>query len=305
MKRFYLFLLSLTLLTGTAVQGQVPSFNGGDQIVAQGQPPLTQAMVDQLAEVFEWALGGQFTPTQREEFQRERVAEWQRADRQSIDNVLGFLKLREQIVALPEDKRAQAQPIIQAKLLEAIRQQPNDPTSQMLLAVYESGHRRDRRATSPAEQSQPQSAGYQNAAASTGVPPEMVGKWGTGRSYNLGYVNRTTGSWAPSSGTQVMYTIHPDGRYEYAALTQQSMYNCTTKLFTYKTGLVTVQGRSLVFTPKTGKFTSEDNCNAKNNYEKPADMEQEAYNWRIERDEVGLKFCLQGEGINGCAYKRD
>src|SRR4051794_9939987 len=101
MKRFYLFLLSLTMLAGAAVQGQVASFNGGEQVIAHGQPPLTRAMVDQLVEMFEWGLGGQFTPTQREEFQRERVAEWQRGDRQSIDNVLGLLKIREQIVALP------------------------------------------------------------------------------------------------------------------------------------------------------------------------------------------------------------
>jgi hypothetical protein len=302
MKRFYLFLLLLMLLAGTVVQGQIPRINGGDQTVAQGQPPLTQAMVDQLAEVFEWALGGRFTPEQREAFERERIAEWQRGDRQSIDNFLGWLKLREQIVALPEDKRAQARSIVQARLLETIRQQPNDPTVQILLAVYERGHSTDRGVARPVGASEPQSVVYQNA---TGVPAELVGKWGVGRSYNLGYVNRTTGSWAPSSGTQVTYTFHPDGRYEYAALTQQSMYNCTTKLFTYETGVVTVQGRSLLFTPRTGKFRSEDNCNAKNNYEKPSNPEQEAYNWRVERDEVGLKFCLQNEKMNGCAYKRD
>jgi len=77
-----------------------------------------------------------------------------------------------------------------------------------------------------------------------------------------------------------------NGRYEYAALTTQSMYSCTMPY------------------PQTGKFTSQDICNARYNYEKPASMERESYRWRVERDEYGQKMCLQNAKINGCAYRK-
>src|SRR5436190_21809714 len=64
------------------------------------------------------------------------------------------------------------------------------------------------------------------------------------------------------------------------------------------------QGDILTFVPETNKFTSEDSCVAKNNYQKPTGMNCETYRWRVERDEYGVKMCLAGEGVNGCAYKR-
>jgi hypothetical protein len=101
-----------------------------------------------------------------------------------------------------------------------------------------------------------------------------------------------------------MYKIFGDGHYEYAALTQQSIYNCTTKLFTYKTGRVAVDGATLTFIPTCGKFTSSDNCNARYNYEKPAQLDRETYNWSTHHDEYGEKLCLRNDKVNGCAYKR-
>jgi hypothetical protein len=136
------------------------------------------------------------------------------------------------------------------------------------------------------------------------APPVLVGTWGTGSVSSTMFVNRATGAHSTSSGTQVQYKFLPDGHYEYAALTTQSMYSCTTKLMTYKTGIVIFQGNELTFVPQSGKFTSEDNCNARWNYEKPVGLERESYRWRVERDEYGQKMCLQNATVNGCAYRR-
>ena len=78
------------------------------------------------------------------------------------------------------------------------------------------------------------------------------------------------------------------------------MYNCTTRLLTYKTGRIEVQGNVLTFIPQNGKFTSEDNCNRHYNDEQPVDLTRESYNWRVERDHYGVKFCLRNVGVNGC-----
>jgi hypothetical protein len=113
-----------------------------------------------------------------------------------------------------------------------------------------------------------------------------------------------TGAYSDPSGTQVQYKFLPGGRYEYAALTTQSMYSCTTRLLTYKTGVVLFNGSELTFVPQSSKFSSEDTCNARYNYQKPASMERETYRWRVERDQYGQKMCLQNAQINGCAYRR-
>ena len=147
-------------------------------------------------------------------------------------------------------------------------------------------------------------AGLPLAAFDDPAPAALVGTWGTGSVSSVTYRNNTTGAYSDPSGTQVQYKFLPDGRYEYASLTTQSMYSCTTRLSTYKTGIVVYRGDALMFVPQSGKFTSQDNCNAKYNYEKPAVLEREAFHWRVDHDQYGVKMCLQNEKINGCAYKR-
>jgi hypothetical protein len=131
-----------------------------------------------------------------------------------------------------------------------------------------------------------------------------MGTWGTGNTSSTTFRNQRTRSYPAPSGTQVQYKFLANGRYEYASLTTQSMYSCTTRFMTFRTGTVAYQGDILTFIPESSKFTSEDTCNARYNYEKPAGMNREAYRWHVERDEYGVKMCLQGEGVNGCAYKR-
>jgi hypothetical protein len=138
-----------------------------------------------------------------------------------------------------------------------------------------------------------------------GKPPaQLVGTWQTGKVSATMFRDRTTGTYSDPSGTQVRYRILPDGRYEYAALTTQSMYNCTTRLLTYKVGHISVQGDVLTFVPENGKFTSEDNCNRHYNYERPVSLTRETYHWSVQRDQYGVKICLQNASVNGCAYKQ-
>ena len=102
----------------------------------------------------------------------------------------------------------------------------------------------------------------------------------------------------------MQYECLPDRYYEYAALTTQSMSSRTTRLLTFKSGVVMYDGSELTLVPESGKFTSRDSCNAQYNYEKPATMERETFRWRLERDRYGEKMCLQNAKINGCAYRR-
>ena len=77
------------------------------------------------------------------------------------------------------------------------------------------------------------------------APPSLVGTWGTGSVSSTMFVHRATGSYSEPSGTQVQYKFLPDSRYEYAALTTQSMYSCSTRFLTFKTGVVVYRGDEL------------------------------------------------------------
>lgn len=137
------------------------------------------------------------------------------------------------------------------------------------------------------------------------TPAPLVGAWQTSKTTSgVTYTDRATGSNSGLSGTWVQYRFLPNGRYEYSALTKQSSYNCTTDLLTFKTGTVYSKDDIILLIPLDGKFTSTDNCNRQYNYEKPIDKSNEAFKWRIERDQYGTKVCLHNDKIDGCAYKK-
>jgi hypothetical protein len=228
------------------------------------------------------------------------IANWQSGSAKSIQDSVGLTKIASQVVTMPADQRRMAQPQFQSELLKSI-QGNSDPASQLLLTVYRESHEGQR--ASAADQGSSTTPGVAKGGGE-GAPSALVGTWQTGSSSSTTYVNRTTGAYSDPSGTQVMFKIFGDGHYEYAALTQQSIYNCTTKLFTYKTGRIAVEGATLTFIPTSGKFMSSDNCNARYNYEKPAQLDRETYNWSTQHDEYGEKLCLRNDKVNGCAYKR-
>lgn len=261
-----------------------------DRMLAGGEPPLMQSTVDKLIDFFEFGLHGKFDQEQRAEFRTQRIAEW-KSDPKARENYLSILETRSKLVGLDDAKLAEARVTIQNYLLDMIKGQPDDATSKLLRAVYENGLRNS------------VSSGRVNVAA-TSDSSSLIGTWGTGSVSGIGFVNQTNGSYSNGGGTQVQYTFKPGGRYEYGSLTEQTMYSCSTKFSTFKTGIVEIRGGTLTFVPQTATFTSEDSCIAKNNYKKPAGLNRETYNWRVERDADGTKLCLQNDTVNGCAYKR-
>ncbi len=273
MKRFVLF-----LVMAAAGAGRVPG-----EVLAQGNPPLTRSMAEQITDMFAWVLNGTFTPLERGEFCERLAALWQGADQSAVEGYLAMIDARPRLAEMSPEQREQARRQLEITIVNTLRQQSGDPMARLLLDVHDRG------------------AGGSPAGA---TPAALIGTWGTGTVSGIGFKDTATGAVTNGGGTQVQYKFLPNGRYEYAALTTQTMYSCNTKLLTFKTGIVSYQGDLLTFVPQTAKFTSQDSCNARFNYEKPAGMERESYRWRIERDQYGVKMCLRNDKINGCAYKR-
>lgn len=240
------------------------------EFLAPGNPPLTRAVADSVNSLLAWVLEAAYTPELRDQFTKQMIANWPKADASTIRTYQQLADAQKQLMQMTPEQREQVRQTLRPQLAALLG--PSQPSAS----------------------SQPAS----------NVPAVLIGTWGTGSMSSMSFVDRTTGSSAPASGTQLHYKFMPDGRYEYASLTTQSMYSCTTKLSLYIVGKVAFQGNSLTFQPESGTFTSRDSCNAQYNYEKPAKLDHDTYNWRMEQDQYGQKMCLQNAKINGCAYKR-
>jgi hypothetical protein len=266
----------------------------GEMVLVQGQPPLTEKMVNQLIDFFEWALDGKFNSLQRAQFQRDRVSEWRKGQQSDIDTFLKILEVRSQVAALTEQQRAGIKQAVQDELLNTLRQQPNEPISRMLLEVHQAGQ--NTYAHNPeAAHSPVDSPALGRANTETGSAGSLTGEWRSTHLSSVNYYSPTTGSYAPPSGNLFELKIQADGSYVESGLIQSSMYSCTTSVFGYKTGVARVQGSHVILEEKSSKLTSKDNCNKSFNYEKNPPLKTTAYQWRIVKDEYGTKLILTDE----------
>lgn len=277
----------LALLVATAC---LATDGANDKVLANGNPPLTRGMVGQLAEVFGWLMNGTFSSEQEIQLRDLLADYWRSADAASLSGYVKLLEMRPQIAQMAADSREQLRQKLETATTASLASS-GDGLAKLLMAVRGQGR------LNPASS---------NATGAPGgnTPSTLLGTWGAGHTSATTYVGTRTGSYAPPSGTQVQYTFQPNSRYEFAMLTTQSTYNCTMKIMVYKTGSVIFQGDTLTFVPESAKMTSQDSCNAGFNYEKPFDKDRETYRWRVERDQSGVKMCLENAKVNGCAYKR-
>jgi hypothetical protein len=239
-------------------------------------------MVAQLIDFFEWSLDGKFTDAQRQQFQRDRIAEWQNHQQTEIEANLKLLAVYGQLAALTADQRNALKPNIQAELLKAIHAQPNNSTAQILLTVYEANHR----------------SNINNSIAETHTPNaptiarELLGEWSSSSSSSIGYVNPNTGSYAAPSGEWNRYKFFPDGSFIDAGMLQSSAYNCTSQVFGYRKGVYRVEGSKIYFEEREYTLTSKDNCHQEWNYEKHPPVSKYVLVYHFERDQYGIKMVM-------------
>lgn len=291
--RFLITVILFTIFFSVSVFAQ-------HRTLAQGNPPLTEETFARLTEMFEFSLDAQFSNQQLAEFKRQIIAQW-KLENGAPESYTKLLEIYEKVQAMDENNQHQAQAQFQNALLGEIRKNPNNERNRLLMSVYNQSHGGDANEIN-ANNSDNELPQVNRTGGN--VPNELIGKWQAGSVSSTNYVNSTTGASSNGGGTQVMYTFFPDGRFEFASLYSLTSYSCTTNTMLYKTGHVEINGSSFTLVDENGKFTSEDNCNRQYNYEKPAKLDRETFNWSVQRDEYGTKLCLQNSRLNGCAYKR-
>jgi len=281
-------LLSLLLtvqVNAAAVQGRV--------VLAEGEPPLTSAMVEDVAGFFGWLFESRFTPAQRRELERVLVATWRAGDRKEIEAVTQFGEFNARLAAATEAKRAEVREAMLPEVLKGVRAE-SSAFSRLLLGVYEAG----RAAHAGGDTPEPSRA----AAADGG---SLVGAWRSSELGMISYQNSVTGATRPGRGTTMQYRFLPGGRYEYNGYLETTMYNCTTTLFNPAAGTYRVEGDRLTLVPKTSKWQQRNNCAASMNKELPGKLDPETYTFRFANEAGGRRLCLTSAKGNEVCYRAD
>jgi hypothetical protein len=254
-----------------------------DEVVAPGPPPLTRPALERVTGFLEWALDLHLTVDEREQFERVQIDNWNKGNEAARQTIESLLKTADAVDKLPANAKGEFRQQMRKALLETLRKTPDTPAARVVLGAWQRNQEK----------------------GGADFPPELVGEWSSVHTSTVNYVDRGTGSYAPPSGTGTSYTILPDGQYKSASLIQSSMYNCTMTVNAYEEGVLRLNGNVVVFDSKGGTLDSKDNCNSRFNYRKPIPANQTTYNWRLERDQWGVKFCIVKPGVKeDCAYKK-
>jgi len=287
--RFVLIALFSVLLA--AQSAAAPFQRQTDAVLAEGQPPLTRARVDEVEKFFEWLFESDFSTGQRRELEGALVAIWRGNDRKEITAVGEIIQVKAKLAGINEEKRREVREAMLPEVLKSLKAEPSD-FSRLLLGVYESGL---------AGAGTDADAG----AASTAEAGSLQGSWRSTEMGMISYQNSVTGASRPGRGTTMQYRFLPGGRYEYNGYLESTVYNCTTTLFNPVTGTYRVEGGRLHLTPRTSKWQQRNNCAASMNKEQPGKLEPEVYAVRFAEEQGGRRLCLTSAKGNEVCYRAE
>jgi hypothetical protein len=133
-----------------------------------------------------------------------------------------------------------------------------------------------------------------------------VGQWYNGNVSNVGYVDPITGSWTNGNGQGMMFTFHPDGRWEYGYLLGSALFDCRMRMLVYRSGVISsvdVTNRTLELDALSASVTSEDNCLQENNYVRELPADDEMLIWERSTDEFGDVLLLRGPATEFSTFR--
>jgi hypothetical protein len=293
MKKIFATIFSFTLLS-VCTFGQ----NKTGNILAKGKPPLTPVLVNNMQLFFEWVLDGKFKKADQDTLTQLLIAEWKSGKQSEIDETLKLMAIPGNLNKLNPDIQKALHDTIQAGLIGQIQKGPDDKLLKLLAEV--------RKSSNVLNQTSSGVIPPRNPPSPTVTALNLAGEWlyrisGSSITFTDG-----AGGYAAPSGELSGYKLKPNGSYEHGYMLSSSLYSCNTRIFGFETGTWWVDGDKLVFKDKTATLTSTDNCHKEWNYEKKRELGYYYYQFRLERDEYGLKIVfLKSDGNRDEYYKQD
>lgn len=282
MKNLGSFILAILLFTGIASAQN-------KNVLAEGNPALTQTMVNRFVGLMEWSLDLAFNETDQSEVRNQLVAYWKNGDEKNIKAVLNILDFEQKLSASGDDQKRNLQPQVQQKLLETMESESQDPLNKILLAIYNKKHNK--------------SADSAGAAQANGSLSELVGRWQVSHMNSMTTRNTYSGAIGDANGMIAEYNIKADGSVIFSFYLSQNNYGCATKIKTSKTGRAAIKGSKVTFAYDSGTTTSSDSCNAKNNYTKNLGKTSETFDYNLKRVDGKTQFCFASPSLKDCATK--
>jgi hypothetical protein len=269
---------------------------GGQKILVPGNPALTNETVDKSADFFQWALGGNFTAEEFNEYRQHLVRVWKQNDSGSIKVIGEIAAMRDKLVGYEPEKLKTLIPQLQTGLLKELRAQLNDPLSIVLLKMYDRSRnldvKQDGNLPAPSQ-----------ATNNTVDISQFVGEWEENYGGNS---NHSTGSGSGTvrSSDQAKYIVrfYSDGTYKSAFINRSIVADCNFTISYIGVGVSRFDANTLYMNEQTRREISSS-CFPTDNYDKETKAGNYAYPWQIGRDENGLKLVLTVNGKPHVFYK--
>jgi hypothetical protein len=260
MKQLNSLILMLFLAVPASFGQQRGTVQGeGGAILARGNPPLTQTMVNRLANLYEFLLEIRLSGEQRERFQRGVIRYWAKNDREGMQNIFTNLKYAD----LPQDELRVFREANQATIVESMRRSSDAQEEAVLIEAYDRAH--------PDRQGATRARGFN----------DIVGIWSrqdvlgaTANAYNGG----VTGVSYTDTGT---IEISADGAFKLIRQHTHCGSGCCRLDGAQEYGTVLIEGSMLVFQTKGGKKLVEDDCSPRLNQRVSVAPRRESFKWSI------------------------
>lgn len=226
-------------------------------VLVQGQPPLTQEMVNRLEAIYNYLLDIKLTREQHNKFQQGVIAYWTKNDRAAIQETLSNLKF-----AGRQDELTSLRDSSQQVFVESLRRDSGDEVAQALIEAYDVAHPGRQQATRP--------RGF----------ADLLGVW---KRDDALLADRTPGG----TPVGVSYTdsgtleIQANGRYKLVKAHNHCSGNCCTLTGSTEYGMVSVEGTKLLFHVQSGSEMVKDGCNPSLNHQGTIKPHQESGSWTI------------------------
>lgn len=251
----------------------------GETVLAPGNPPLTEQMMNDVLAITEKFLELTFTAEQRLQLQRITADAWRRGDRKTIKTVLDDLKF-----VGKEDALRAARESNQATAVEELRRDSQDPNNAIVLAAYNAAHP-DR--------------GEIMQARGLGA---LVGTWHTGGSI----LPRRSYAYGPLIGIRatvsIILNIFSDGRFHYSWVHSHcaSAESCCHHSGSAADGALSVENSKLVLEAASGFERYNDECSPERNVSQPIQQQREVFAWSLRNDpNTGMpEICLERQPFN-------
>lgn len=126
-----------------------------DVVLARGNPPLTQSMVNKSIALLEWSLAVRFSSEDKSRIQQVLVNAWRSNNQAQIRSVLSVIEIYEQVSRMSPADRNNMRDRFRVTLLQNLRAEPGDELSRVVLDAYQTSLLDGQRPNSPGQNPPP------------------------------------------------------------------------------------------------------------------------------------------------------